>query len=74
MICREVRAAKFVAQLLSLGIQSANSMSTEEACRAYERIRRGARNSGPAKSLAQLVAESGKRRRAKQTHPGKRGR
>lgn len=74
MLCREVRATKYVATLLSMGIKDANDLKLEEACRGYERVRRGARASGPAKSLATLVAESTKRRRARQTHPGKRGR
>lgn len=74
MLCREVRATKYVATLLSMGIKEANDLTLEEACRGYERARRGARASGPAMPLSVLVANSTKRRRARQTHPGKRGR
>lgn len=74
MLCREVRATKMVAHFLSLGMKTANDLSVEEACRLYERIRRGAYAKPYGMSATELDRVGRQRRRAKQTHPGKRRR
>ena len=71
-LCREVRATKYVAGMMALGVKVDQDISVEEACRRYERIRRGAIAQPYGLPLAALVANSVKRRRAKNTHPGKR--
>lgn len=70
--CQEVRASRMIALLLQMGIKSAADMSIEEAARAYRRMRRGVESSHVSMGPGQLASWATKRRRAKQTHPGKR--
>lgn len=73
-LCREIRATKYVAGMMALGVKVDQNISVEEACRRYARIQRGATSKPYGQPLAALIANSTKRRRAKITHPGKRGR
>ncbi len=66
MQCDEVRATRMVAMLLSLGIQSANAMSKEEACREYAKLQRRVNSSGVYMTPAQLADRAMKRRRRAQ--------
>lgn len=72
MICSEVRATKMVAILLALGIKSAEAMSKEEACRLYSRTTRGVRSTGKPMSPFELGRVGRQKRRARNTHRGKR--
>jgi hypothetical protein len=70
--CQEVRASRMIALLKQMGIKSAEEMSLEDAAKSHRRMRRGVESCGQALPLAQIVARSSRRRRAKNTHRGKR--
>ncbi len=70
--CKEARAVKMILLLKQMGIKSAESMSLEDACRQYQRVKRAVESTGVAMGPAQLAAKSTQRRRAKQTKRGKR--
>jgi len=72
MLYRELRASRMIALLAQMGIKSAVDMSLEDACRSYSRLRRGVENIGVPMSPAVLAHKSRQRRRARQTHRGKR--
>jgi hypothetical protein len=72
MRCQEQRAIRMITIMKSLGVKSAEDMSLEDACRTYSRVQRGTVNNGVPMSAAQLAHASARRRRARQTHPGKR--
>jgi hypothetical protein len=69
---QNTRASQLIATLLQLGIKTAKDMSLEEACRMHARARRGVNRLGAPMSLPALVQKSRQRRRARNTHPGKR--
>ncbi len=73
MLYRELRASRMITLLAQLGIKSAKTMSMEDACREYARLRRSVEGTKrDPMPLGVLVDRSAKRRRARQTHPGKR--
>jgi hypothetical protein len=73
MLYKELRASRMIALLAQLGIKSAKEMSIEDAVRQERKLRRSMDNVGSVPmSLGALAAYSTKRRRARQTHPGKR--
>lgn len=71
---QEIRAVSMITLLKQLGIKSADDMTVVEACTQYARIQRAAWSSRRPMGLQELVARGQKKRRAKITHPGKRGR
>ncbi len=69
--CDEIRATRMVALLLQVGIQSANAMSKEEACREYARLQRRMNPfKGRPMNLQQLAAKSSYNRRRKKNRRG----
>jgi hypothetical protein len=61
-----------IALLMQMGVKSAEDMTLEEACKAQRRMRRGVESSGISLAPATLAARDLRRRRAKNTHKGKR--
>ncbi len=74
MLCREIVKEKMIAHLKELGIKTADTLSVEEACQWYSRVKRGIASTGVHMPLATLITKSRNKRRARQTHRGKRGR
>lgn len=72
MLYKELRASRMIALLAQLGIKSAKEMSLEDAARQERKLRRSMEKRGEPMSAAALAARSTKRRRSRQTHPGKR--
>lgn len=69
---REINARKIVEHFKALGIKTAESMSVDDAVRVYSRVKRGTWSRGYYMSPAELDKKSRQRRRARQTHKGKR--
>lgn len=76
-----IRAATLIAAMSSLPArpgqpfgEAAKDMSEAEALRIASRLHRRQWSSDHAMSLGELVKRSTQKRRARQTHPGKRGR
>jgi hypothetical protein len=74
MRMQEVRATKMVAMLKLSGIKSAEEISLEDACRLWGKVSRAAFHTRAGMDPLSLATWSTRRRRAKITHPGKRGR
>ena len=68
---QQLNAAKMRAELISLGVKSAESMSDEEACRLYSRVKRGSRAGVPT-SMMEAIKKGSQQARARNTHRGKR--
>lgn len=79
MRCRHVAAGNALVALMSLPEEpgrpfgkEAEKLTMEEVLRLESRVRRAQNSRGVSLPLAVVVARSAKRRRARQTHPGKR--
>lgn len=73
MRCQEVRAARMISIMESLGVKSAKECSVADACKFYSRVSRGANKiAQPPLPPAILQQKGRQKRRARQTHPGKR--